>query len=65
MQTIVGAARESLTRLETERDVDTEFTRPFDLEPTPMADRLREAAHAAGETVGIETMDMHSPLVCR
>ncbi|QCJ48432.1 M20 family metallo-hydrolase [Haloprofundus sp. MHR1] len=60
MQTIVGAARESLTRLETERGVDTEFERPFDLEPTPMADRLREAAHAAGETAGIETMDMHS-----
>ncbi|WP_224335768.1 M20 family metallo-hydrolase [Haloprofundus halobius] len=60
MQTVVGAARESLTRLETERGVDTEFVRPFDLEPTPMADRLREAAHAAGEAAGIETMDMHS-----
>ncbi|WP_224449649.1 M20 family metallo-hydrolase [Haloprofundus salilacus] len=60
METIVGAARESLNRLEAERGVDTAFERPFDLEPTPMADRLREAAHSAGSDAGIETIDMHS-----
>jgi len=60
MQEIVSQSRESLARLERERGVETEFRRPFDLEPTPMSDRVRGAAHGAGEAAGIETMDLHS-----
>ncbi|WP_313695711.1 Zn-dependent hydrolase [Halorarum halobium] len=60
METVVAAARDSLERLETERGVDTEFSRPFDLSPTPMSDRLRAAAHDAGEAAGIGTLDLHS-----
>ncbi|WP_125920019.1 M20/M25/M40 family metallo-hydrolase, partial [Haloparvum sedimenti] len=39
---------------------ETAFERPFDLHPTPMSDRLREAAHRAGAAAGLETMDIHS-----
>ncbi|WP_101297222.1 M20 family metallo-hydrolase [Halegenticoccus soli] len=60
MQTLVEAARASLGLLERERGVETEFSRPFDLEPTPMSERLRRAAHRAGEEAGIETVDLHS-----
>ena len=60
MQTIVEATRASLSVVEQDRGVETNFERPFDLEPTPMADDLRAAAHRAGEAAGIRTMDMHS-----
>ena len=60
METIVAPVTESLDRLERERGVDTDFARPFDLEPTPMSERLRAAAHDAGEAAGIDTMDLHS-----
>jgi len=60
METVVGAVRDTLDRIEAERGVETALDRPFDLEPTPMAERLREAAHRAGDDAGIETMDLHS-----
>lgn len=60
MQTIVEAARASLGVLERDRGVETAFERPFDLEPTPMSESLREAAHRAGERGGVETTDLHS-----
>jgi N-carbamoyl-L-amino-acid hydrolase len=60
METMVSRARDGLADLERERGVETEFRRPFDLEPTPMSDRVREAASSAGESAGIETMDLHS-----
>ncbi|UIO98674.1 M20 family metallo-hydrolase [Halobaculum sp. CBA1158] len=60
METVVDAVRDTLGRIEDERGVATEFARPFDLEPTPMAERLREAAHRAGDDAGIETLDLHS-----
>lgn len=60
METVVAAARESLRRIEDERSVETEFTRPFDLRPTPMSERLREAAHRAGDEASVETTDLHS-----
>lgn len=60
MQTIVEAARASLSVLEGSRGVETSFERPFDLEPTPMSEELRAAAHRAGQNAGIETMDIHS-----
>ena len=60
MQELVARTEESLSRLEAERGVETEFRRPFDLEPTPMSDRIRDAASDAGERAGIETLAMHS-----
>ena len=60
MDEIVAAARESLSRLERERGVDTAFERPFDVAPTPMSERLREAAHAAATDAGLTALDLHS-----
>ncbi|WP_435116156.1 Zn-dependent hydrolase [Halolamina sp. C58] len=60
MQTIVEATRSSLAIVEADRGVETSFSRPFDLEPTPMSESLRAAAHRAGEVAGIRTMDLHS-----
>jgi N-carbamoyl-L-amino-acid hydrolase len=60
MDTIVAAARASLERLERERGVDTAFERPFDVAPTPMSDRLRDAAHAAATDAGLTAIDLHS-----
>jgi len=60
MEEIVSRARRGLARLERERGVETDFARPFDLAPTPMNDRVRGAAHRAGEAAGIETLDLHS-----
>ena len=60
METIVDAARDSLARLERERGVETAFERPFDIDPTPMSDRLREAAHEAADAAGREAIDLHS-----
>ncbi|WP_332898785.1 Zn-dependent hydrolase [Haladaptatus sp. CMSO5] len=60
MEHIVAAAKESLARLENERAVETSFDRPWSREPVPMANRCRDALHAAGETADISTLDLHS-----
>ncbi len=60
MDAIVGRAERSLARIERERGVETTLDRGFDLEPTPMSPRLREAARASGEEAGITTMELHS-----
>jgi beta-ureidopropionase / N-carbamoyl-L-amino-acid hydrolase len=60
MDAIVGRAERSLARIERERGVATTLDRGFDLEPTPMSPRVREAARAAGEAAGITTMELHS-----
>ena len=60
MEAIVDAARDSLARLERERGVETAFGRPFDVAPTPMSDRLRQAAHEAADDAGREAIDLHS-----
>ncbi|MCL9816934.1 Zn-dependent hydrolase [Natronocalculus amylovorans] len=60
MQTLVTATEDALTAIENTRGVQTAIDRPFDLEPTPMSDRLRQYVHDAGSTAGIATHDMHS-----
>ncbi|ADJ15406.1 Zn-dependent hydrolase [Halalkalicoccus jeotgali] len=60
MNEIVSRARSSLARLESERGVETELTRAFDVEPVPMSGRCRSAVREAGEAAGIKTMAMHS-----
>lgn len=60
MNNICDRARQSLTRLERERGIKTTIERPFDLEPTPMSKRCREAAQCAAGQADIETLDLHS-----
>lgn len=60
IETILGTVRDCLDRLERERGVDTELERSLDVAPTPMADRLREAAHAAAADAGRTVIDIHS-----
>jgi N-carbamoyl-L-amino-acid hydrolase len=60
MEHLVGALREELSRLEADRGVETAFERPFDLEPTPMAERCRAALDRAGDDAGIETPSLYS-----
>ncbi|GGL60717.1 Zn-dependent hydrolase [Halocalculus aciditolerans] len=60
MERVVAAAKESLERVEAERGVDTEFRRPFDLPPTPMTERVRDASHAAAADAGVDALGLHS-----
>lgn len=60
MEYVVAATKESLVRVEEERGVETAFHRPFDLVPTPMAERIKDASHAAAADTGIEALDLHS-----
>jgi len=60
MDTLVEHARDSLARLESERGVETALSRPFDLAPVPMSDRCMDACHAAGDSAGLATTDLHS-----
>lgn len=60
MNEIVKRARGSLDRITDERDVMATFDRGFDLQPTPMSGRCRDAVQAACEAAGIETLAMHS-----
>ncbi|MDR5672259.1 M20 family metallo-hydrolase [Halalkaliarchaeum sp. AArc-GB] len=57
---ILADAEESLARIETERGVETSMERTLDVSPTPMSDRLREAADRAGTDAEIETLDLPS-----
>ncbi|MEE6211481.1 M20 family metallo-hydrolase [Salarchaeum sp. III] len=60
MDDIVAAARDSLDRLEAERGVDTSLSRPFDVPPAPMADRVREAAADAVAENDLSSLALHS-----
>lgn len=60
IEEIVNRVQRSLAHLEEKRGVTTTFERSFDLEPTPMSERIRRTAHDAGAAVDIPTMDLHS-----
>jgi len=60
MNRIVEEVEATLARIETERGVEASFERPFDVTPTPMAKRCREASRRAAEDAGIEASAMHS-----
>lgn len=57
---VLEDAEERLDRLSAERAVRTALDTHLHVPPTPMSDRVRRAAHAAGERAGIGTMDLHS-----
>ena len=60
MNEIVESAQQSLRRIADERDIEAQFEREFDVQPSPMSDRCREIAHSACEAAGIEAVSMHS-----
>ncbi|MGM0605186.1 MAG: M20 family metallo-hydrolase, partial [Halobacteriota archaeon] len=60
MEELVEGLRSSARRVERERDVSVTVSRPYDIQPEPMAPRCREALVAAGEATGVETSLMHS-----
>lgn len=60
MESLVDTVESSLALVEAERGVETTFARAFDVEPTPMAPRCRDALRAAGDRAGIDTLDLHS-----
>jgi hydantoinase/carbamoylase family amidase len=60
IETIVERARTSLDRIESKRDVETGFERPWNRAPVPMSERCRDAMHAAGAEADVGTMNLHS-----
>ncbi|PSP73903.1 Zn-dependent hydrolase [Halobacteriales archaeon QS_3_64_16] len=60
MNRIVEEIEATLERIETDRGVETSFERPFDVTPTPMAQRCRDASRRAAEDAGIAASAMHS-----
>ncbi|AQL44775.1 Zn-dependent hydrolase (plasmid) [Halorientalis sp. IM1011] len=60
MERIVGDIRESLSRIEDERDVVTTFERPYNIEPIAMTDRCLDALRTGAADSEIETLDLHS-----
>ncbi len=60
MNVLADRARQSLTRLERDAPVRTEFDRYRDQRPSRMADRCVEAALSAAETRDIGVQKMHS-----
>ncbi|SDF34584.1 Zn-dependent hydrolase [Halorientalis regularis] len=57
---LVTRAEETLTALETDRGVETTLDRPYDVPPAEMAATCRTALHEAGQSLGVETADVHS-----
>lgn len=60
IEDIVSDVRARLDSLESDRGVETTFTRPYDLQPIPMSDRCEDAFQEGAKSVGVETMELHS-----
>ena len=60
IERVVSRVREALSRLEADRGVETSLDRVLDVEPTPMADRCRDALFEAGDASGIKTVSLYS-----
>ncbi len=57
---LVESAESKLAALEADRGVDTTLERPYDVSPVDMAADCRDALHAAGDALGVETVNLHS-----
>jgi len=57
---LVDATEDALAAVESERGVTTTVETDLDLDPTPMAERVQDAARAAGERAGVATTPLHS-----
>lgn len=60
MERIISSMKNCLNRLEKERNVETSFERPYDIEPVSMSERCVTALHDAATTAKIDTIDLHS-----
>jgi N-carbamoyl-L-amino-acid hydrolase len=60
MESIVSDVRSCLSRLETERGVNTTFKRPYDIEPIAMNNRCMAALHEAVSRAGVSPLELHS-----
>jgi len=60
MDELLDRLRASVDRIGDERPLETDVETDVDLDPREMSERVRSAAIAAGETVGVETMAMPS-----
>jgi N-carbamoyl-L-amino-acid hydrolase len=60
MDELLARLERSAERVADERPVETAVETDVDVDPRPMSDRVREAARAAGERAGVETMAMPS-----
>lgn len=60
IEELLSSAADALDELAADRGVDASLDRSLDVDPSPMNERVRTAAHATAERLGIETMDLHS-----
>jgi hydantoinase/carbamoylase family amidase len=60
IEQLVSVVESVGTRIERERSVTVEVSRPYDISPEPIADRCQHALEVASEKTGIETIHMHS-----
>lgn len=60
MDDLLARLDRSVERVAEERPVETAVGTEVDVDPRPMSDRVREAARAAGERTGIETLELPS-----
>lgn len=60
MDHLADRIEKSLARVARDRPVDTRLERHLDVDPTPMSERVRGAAHAAAADAAIEAIDLHS-----
>lgn len=60
VERLVARAAETLDALEADRGVATTLTHPYEIQPVEMAPVCRDAVHEAGNTLGVETVDVHS-----
>lgn len=57
---LVDSAESKLAALEADRGVVSTLERPYDVPPVDMAAGCREALHAAGDALDVETVALHS-----
>ncbi len=60
IETVIDRVRTTLDRLEAERGVETEFERPYNIDPIEMDDRCQNALSAAAAAGDIDTLKLHS-----
>lgn len=60
IERLVDHVEATLDDLESNRGVTTAVERPYDISPTRMSTTCRDALHAAGDAIGVDTVDLHS-----
>ena len=60
IEKIISEAKESLQRLEDERNVDTSYITDLDIDPIPMSERCRTAMQQAADVVELDVPELSS-----